>query len=76
MLDMARYAQNAVEFVHERLYLGQSDEMATNLFTTALSDSMHAVMPDVMEGIHSALQVPSCPPLASSLFYTTYDTTY
>ena len=56
--DMARDPQKAVEFVRERLCLGQSDEVATNRFATALSDSMRAVMPDVMEGIHSALQVP------------------
>ena len=58
---MARDPQNAVEFDLERVCLCQLDEVTTNRFATALSDSRHAVMPDVMEGILSALQGLSCP---------------
>uniref|UniRef100_A0A5K3F661 Phosphatidylinositol 3-kinase catalytic subunit type 3 n=2 Tax=Mesocestoides corti TaxID=53468 RepID=A0A5K3F661_MESCO len=54
--DIARDPIKACDFVKERFSLDQTDEKAVNRFASRLTDSVKAIVPEVMERIHTVMQ--------------------
>lgn len=57
--DIARDPMKARDFVKERFCLDETEERAAHRFASRIFDSIKAIVPEVMERIHTVLQV-SC----------------
>ncbi|VDK87957.1 unnamed protein product [Dibothriocephalus latus] len=55
--DIARDPGKACEFLKERFCIDQTDEKAAFRFASRLTDSVKAFVPEMMERIHSVVQV-------------------
>ncbi|VDM25709.1 unnamed protein product [Hydatigera taeniaeformis] len=55
--DIARDPMKARDFVKERFCLDETEERAAHRFASRIFDSIKAIMPEVMERIHTVLQV-------------------
>ncbi|VDL88806.1 unnamed protein product [Schistocephalus solidus] len=55
--DVARDPSKACEFLKERFCIDQTDEKAAFRFASRLTDSVKAFVPEMMERIHSVVQV-------------------
>ncbi|VEL31552.1 unnamed protein product [Protopolystoma xenopodis] len=66
--DIARDPGKVTDFLKERFCLDQPDEPAVNRLASRMTESVKAFVPDIMERIHTVVQVSVCKFICS--FYT------